>query len=708
MAKKNKITKYEKEVRAAVKTFRPEPLDGEGRRPIPGDHTANVVQLVEWGWTRLAADHLLFPDLEGFLVEQAAGILRQLNYRFALGRLPGNETPEERILKIRIRYYAYEFLLELGLNFFGLESRWLDYEEKETCLEFIFEMLAGWEALEVEEHGASLIALAAIDKLLAGMELVQGGASMTAKTGKRIRSSIKGEVPVTLEFLDAAEEEIKGNIYYQMVAADACKFGNDYALGLRWLRHLGFEQVSTNPVLAAKAYDDDPSLTETFLGNVVSHSKYKVWRANPAKHADEITLYATLFALWDNLHVYRPIFHNLRAETGGGVVSFQLNPNLAHLADESIADALTALKMVEENLRVYDSYLLAGYSSFVEKARANLVIKVAAAHPAAKTIAKTINAFGLGSNVTVIYTVSQQATMILEEMAGMAAAIRKGILPTQLYMTNMGGRLESHLREARLEALFAKLKSKIGEKKARAKLETLAKANGSLEKAKAAAGYDEAVIAATRFGVQKVIDDNVAAALSDITSRKELLTAESDIGKSGTLVARRVWWIFFSERNHEKWVEYLCNTYSLAEDQARFIISRINYLPASKRKPQDTYWTLASRNMVHTEFGNHQENVRLRSLEKDFDLSNYIESIRDSFGPEAVERLNVIPDFAAAYELNPELNEIMNHVGIEGDFGSRGHKPAEWPKFGAVQKTSKEFKAAYDGFRDRIMKAFPK
>ena len=56
------------------------------------------------------------------------------------------------------------------------------------------------------------------------------------------------------------------------------------------------------------------------------------------------------------------------------------------------------------------------------------------------------------------YSVSQEATLILEEMEGMAKAVRKGIRPTQLYMTNMGGRLESHLREIKLEELFQELK----------------------------------------------------------------------------------------------------------------------------------------------------------------------------------------------------------------------------------------------------------
>jgi len=46
-----------------------------------------------------------------------------------------------------------------------------------------------------------------------------------------------------------------------------------------------------------------------------------------------------------------------------------------------------------------------------------MVIKVAATTPAARTITRTINSFGFGSNITVDYTVSQEATLILEEMA---------------------------------------------------------------------------------------------------------------------------------------------------------------------------------------------------------------------------------------------------------------------------------------------------
>ena len=233
MARKDKLNEFKKEVKSVVRKLKPESLTGPDRGPNTSDHAANAVQLVEWGQTRLAADHLLFPELNGVLAEQVGAVLRQLSYRFALGRILGRDTKEDRTEKISARFYAYEFMLELAMNYFGLESRWLDDIEKEVSLEFIEETLVSWEALEVEEHGVPIIAFAAIDSILKGMELVQGGKSMVAITAKRMRKVVKGQGPVSLEFLEAAEEEILGNVYTYLVETGRCKFGNDYALGLR-------------------------------------------------------------------------------------------------------------------------------------------------------------------------------------------------------------------------------------------------------------------------------------------------------------------------------------------------------------------------------------------------------------------------------------------------------------------------------------------
>ena len=688
-----------------VADSQPQRLIDAGHQPIPDDHVAHVVQLGGWGQTTLAADHLLFPELNGALPRIVGGVIRQLNIGFVGARLEPSDSDTDLARKVRRRQYSYETLLEMAINFCGLESRWLNAEERGQAIAAIRGVLAEWEAHEASEgHGS--IAGAVVRRFLERMKLVQKGASMAAKTAVRIEAALDFGRPVLLPFLDLCRAEIEANIYTRMVREGVCRFGNDYALGLRWLRHLGFEQVSTNPVLAALAYKDDPALNQVFQSEVKSHRRFAEWKAAPEKYADELALYATLLALWDNLHVYRPIFFNLADTSGGGVVSFQLNPNIAHLVKESVQDVFSAFAEATEDLRVYDDYLLAGYSPLRERSRPNVVIKVAAASPAAREIARTINTFGFGSNITVIYTVGQEVTMILEELTGMAGAIQKGITPTQLYMTNMGGRFESHLREVKLEEWFAAARQKLGEAEALQRLEQLATANGSRAKVDEARGFEAKVVAATRYGNQKTLDGNVIAALAGVAPPDELNAWEEAIGKSGTWVARRAWGIFFSEENRGKWVAYLCRKHSLSREQAELILSRVCYLPASKRKPEDTYWTLAAKNFVHTEFPNHQENVRKMAETEGFCLAHYVESITAQFPSDAVQRLNTMVDFRTGYELNAELAPILREVGIEGNFGSGGHTPDQWPEFGSVQKTLAEFKAAYDGFRTEILRLF--
>jgi len=671
--------------------------------PIPEDHVAHVLQLVLIGQTRLAADHLLFARTPELLREIISGLIRQLNIRFFQAKISQADNAAQREEKIRLRHFAYETLLEASLNFFGLESRHLPERGKRQCLLHISYALAEWEDRERQESSPS-IAAATIAKLLAEMKLVMQGASMQAKIASEIEQGLFDQYPVTAAFLQRAEEAIEGNVYHQLVWKEKCRFGNDYALGLRWLRHLGYEQVSTNPVLAARAYQDDPRLSQIFLEEARRDPRYQTWRQDPARYGDEIALYATLIALWDNLHVFRPIFYHLREESGGGVVSFQLNPNIAHLVEESVADAFSAFQLAEQDLRRYDAHLLAGSGLDLERAHPNMVIKVAASSPSAQKITRILNSFGFGTNITVVFAVPQEITLILDEMAGMAAAVKKGILPTQLYMTNMGGRLESHLREIKLEELFGRLKEKEGEARALEAVRCLAEANGTKERVDAVRTYEEKVIAATRFlHGQRTIDGPIMDALEAIASREELLPWESAIAMAGTCVARRIWAIFFSPENRRKWISYLMKNYDLSPAQARLVLNRINYLPASKRKAEDTFWTLSSHNMVHTEFPNQQEAVRQMARQEGFRLSPYYESVRQEVSEETLAFLNQIEEFRRAYEINEEIAQILSQVGIKGDFGRGGLLPSEWADYGAVKKTLEEFKAAYDKFKQEMV-----
>ena len=686
-----------------INSSRPERLSLETKPPINDNHAAHIIQLTQLGLTSLAADHLLFPEINEMLCETVSAVIRQLNILFYTSRPLPEEKEEVFYRKVSLRGYAYETLLEMALNFYGLESRWLDEEKKEECLQFIRNVLKEWEKLEKKEGEISL-AKGVIGKWLSRMKRVQKGSSMVAQTAQRIEGALDQEKQILSDFLKKAEEEIKTNIYYRMVKEGKCKFGNDYALGLRWLRHLGFEQVSTNPVLAARAYQDEPELMALFKEETQHRPNFRAWRSNPKKHAEEITLFATLLALWDNLYVFRPIFFNLRETSGGGVVSFQLNPNIAHLVDESIRDALLAFSLASENLAIYDRYLLAGYHVDREMGRPNMVIKVAATSPTASIITRKINALGFGSNITVDFTLSQEATLLLEEMEGMAEAVKIGIRPTQLYMTNMGGRLESHLREVKLEELFTKLKEKMGEQQALMKIEQLSEENGTKDKVSKARTYEDKVVAATRYAHgQKTLNEFIFHALGDVASRESLQKWEEAISKSGTLVARRLWGIFFSEKNRERWIAHLMKRHDLTVEQASLIMNRIHYLPASKRKPFDTYWTLSSRNLVHTEFPDHQENTRKMAQDPQFNLKEFEESISHTFPPSVPELLNQIEDFQKAYEINPELAEILKEVGIPEDFGRAGLGPEDWSQFGPVQKTLSEFKSAYDNFQKEMV-----
>jgi hypothetical protein len=274
-------------------------------------------------------------------------------------------------------------------------------------------------------------------------------------------------------------------------------------------------------------------------------------------------------------------------------------------------------------------------------------------------------------------------------------------------MTNMGGRLESHLREVKLEDLFEELRKKIGESRATEKILKLSEANGTKDKVLKSKTYGDKVWATTRFAHgQKRMDEPIFEALQEVASKESLQGWEDAITKSGTLVARRVWWIFFSDANRNRWAASLMKTYGLTREQAHFILDRIHYLPASKRKPFDTYWTLSSRNLVHTEFPDHQENVRKMSEGPQFNLEEYGESISHAFPERILEQLTRLEDFRKAFEINSELVERFKEVGISEEMGLEGLTPSEWPEFGPVQKTLAEFKNAYDSFQKDMVTIF--
>jgi len=704
------------DVRSILLEARPEKLVSP---PKSLDHCDHVVRTALAGHTKLAADHLLNREMVGSLRETVGDIVRQLNFEFTKGVTFRGASPEEEEKNILACSRAYEVLIEIALNLFGVESKKIGFsnEEIEGVLHDVAQALETWEGLEREGFygqggDGAPIAEAVVNCIISDMKKVMSSSAklpggMVANMGKKIEEELSRD-RVMSTFLSAAKRQIQENTYYIMVMKGMCKFGNDYAIGLRWLRHLGYGQVSTNPVLAAGAYDDDHSLWDSFREVVKGH---KEWFKNPEKYADEIAMQATMVALWPNLTVYRPIA--LASKLYDGLVSYQLNPNVASSLEGSLKDGFQIYSTAQEFLKKYDEYLMWGYSSKVERGRPNIVFKVAGNSPAAIDVTAKFESLGIGTNNTVTYTVPQETALILAKMEGRAEAVKKGILVTTVYETNMGGRLDDHLREEQAEKLLKKALEKVPNKEKA--LEELATKLGALDAMKKAPSLETKVkIVSSQRYLRPLNKEPFIELLSEAKtcgdSKKEteafVSRLENDIGHAGTFVAQRVYRIFFSPENRPKWIKHLQKEYGLSEEQAEEVLGKIDMLPASKRKPVDTLFTLARTNMTNTEFPDHQQEVLNTSRQPGFVLEDYENAILKDHDSGILRRLlesDVREDFRKAYELTPELIEKMGSAGIRGDFGNQGHKPPEWPNFGSVVKTMNQFTDAYNKFRDRTV-----
>ncbi len=693
--------------------------------PPVKDHSDLVVYTALKGHTALAADHLLNPGLSDSLGDVIGQINRKIHLELLrIYRFKGGAPSSDDIVRIA---RLYDLLIEIGLNLLGFEYIWvgLTTEEREKILGLILEELEAMEALEEKYTGSKAIAEAVVELKIADMKKVMAGdpkrVGMIAWMGETVEKRVDWSRP-TLSFLKEIGKEIRGNAYYRMSLLGLCRFGNDYALGLRWLRRLGYVQVSTNPQLAAIAYRDDPSLWDKFREYLRKHPELL---ENPEERGDELAMAATLIALWPNMEVFRPVAYLL--DFDDGMISYQLNPNVADSVEGSVNDALKIYSLCEEYFSKYDQYLLWGWPASIERARPNIVFKVAGSSPAAIDITRILESYGIGTNNTVTYTVAQEIQLILAKIEGRAEAKRRGLKVTKVYETNMGGRLEGHLREVKAAELI------------REALKRLENPEEELAKLAEKLGVPEVQVGGTWRGPSgwgydveaRTLDEKIElvayrAYLKPLTKKpfaeflakagvcggtpeevmKCLETWEEAIGMAGTLVAQRVWWVFFSEENRHKWIAYIMKKYGVSQEDAEEILDNIDVLPASKRKPADTYLTLASRNMTNTEFPNHQLSVHREYLEGRVRLEDYAESITWKHDPKYVELLSHIEDFRKAYELTPELLEILKEVGIEGveEWGTGGTRPEDWTNFGSRVKTMRGFTEAYNKFKEKCVK----
>jgi len=645
----------------------------------------HMVQQLKEGFTLAAADHILVrngSDLQP-LIE---GFCRRVRSEVTVG---GKDLAEK----------VFITATRVGLNLVGLDSRMAEIpaDAAKSATSSLIDGVCALEELEASS------ARSAAELYLRGMESVNSGDSLPGYMAQKIRSIVTGPM-MPSAFIRAFEEVARGTVYWKMVEGQYCKFGNDYARGLEILRHLGFCQVSTNPVLAARAFDEDPSLRSQLALEIKKHED---WMRNPEAHRDDMALAATLMALWPNLEVFRPLA--VRRQNLDYMISFQLNPNIADDVEASLEDAKFAYGLASRHLTEYDRRL--GLSS-LGAVPPNIVLKVAGSSKAASEITRELNAAGIGTNNTVVYTVGQEIRLILDSFEGKARALKAGKPITRTYETNMGGRFVSHLREVEATKIFAKIRDLHGEACA---LDLLKKLAGDL-------GLGGDLIALSRGAGSIESKADKVCSYSNLKSlthpaflrtveraglhRNNVEQLENDVRRAGTLVARRVYQTFYADDNRRKWIGYLQREFSLTDLQARSILESVDVLPASKRIPEDTYDTLAYPNMCNTEFPNHARAVQAFAEEGEFNLAEFKSAALRSPETGLVERLSNLSDFVLGYEITSELAMRLVAAGtisVVESYGLRGISEEQWPGFGSVLKTMAEFRAAYQRFASQCV-----
>ena len=651
------------------------------------DPSVRLTELALAGYSQLAADSLLAKQYRGRILPIIEDSIHRLEKSF-----------REREGNSRERSVAV--LLEIALNFLGMERKragFTDADAKEV-VDKIANSLKDWE-LAGEREAVNQ----AISRMLSAMKMVLSGKGMVAKMAEEIEAQLV-EGDRGYSFIQASKKVIHDNVYYRIVDGGLSKFGNDSATGLRWARHLGAVQVSSNPVIAARAYEEIAELWKSFETLAVAHPE---WTDDPEKFADEIALLGTVNSLLPNILDFRPIA--LLSNFEDGMVSIQLNPRKASSVEESLVDAQKFYSILKEILEGYDAYLMPSVHS-KENARPNIVFKVSTTGPGAIGLTEGLDKKGIGTNNTVTFTVSQEVHMTLIAMRGLATALKNGIPITTIYMTNMEGRLEDHLREVQAAHFLTSALEKAEDKvpvlnnlalKAGAQ-EVFVKNSMSLEQ-------KISVLCSKKF-LKSLADAWFVEAVGEV-KLSQLKQAEEDVRMSGIYVTRRVFRLLFDPRIKAKLIDYVAMHQNLSTEDAVKVVEAVDLLPASKRRAEDTYLVLADSqvtNLTNTEFPDHQMKVLQRSREPGFSLSAFEDSIAADPDPDTLKRLLDIPDFRKAYELTPSLVKMLKEIGIDVPAETGGLEPEEWGSFGPARKTMDEFTDAYVSFRNKLVSSIAK
>ena len=207
----------------------------------------DVTQLIEEGHTLAVADRILIDPEPGTLVLRVGRLLAAVK----------QAEPADQVCRTLIR---------LGMNFAGRDAEIVGYLADEAA-EALEHVLSEMESLEGHTETAMGKVVA---EFIADMKSVNQSDSLSGLLAERIEAELDSAVPGR-SFLTLLKKHMRSGVYWQMIEEGYCKFGNDFARGLEYLRHFGFCQVSTNPVLAAKAFDEAPDLEVALEAEIEKH-----------------------------------------------------------------------------------------------------------------------------------------------------------------------------------------------------------------------------------------------------------------------------------------------------------------------------------------------------------------------------------------------------------------------------------------------------
>ena len=118
--------------------------------PVPPrvDHADHMLKTALDGWTKLAADHIVHPEMADKLVDVLGALARRAGIIFRVNTPV--EGDEEKVRNaIVTRYRLYDLVLETIWNLVGVESSWAGFSESdvEKSVRILLVNLKEWEEI---------------------------------------------------------------------------------------------------------------------------------------------------------------------------------------------------------------------------------------------------------------------------------------------------------------------------------------------------------------------------------------------------------------------------------------------------------------------------------------------------------------------------------------------------------------------------------